>query len=70
MSSSSGTETAEGLDSSEYSYDSNDLDTEGTEEISFKHTFFTELLLTRKIKRKTTRVMKSAMNSRGVILAK
>ncbi len=66
----SDTESSEDLDSSEYFYDADDLDTSGTEDKSSKHTYFTELLLTPKKRRKTTRVMKPAMSSRGVILVK
>ena len=72
MSQSSDTESSEDLDSSEHSYDSDDLDTPEAEKNSFNHTSFTESLITPKKKRKTTRVMelKPVMNSRGVILAK
>ncbi len=68
-SSSSDTESSEDLDLSQYSYDADDLDIPGAEDKSSKHTSFTELLLTPQKKRKTTRVLKPAMNSRGVILA-
>ncbi len=54
-------ESSEDLNSSEYSYDADVLDTPGAEDKSSKHTSFTELMLTPKEKRKTTRVMKPAM---------
>ena len=69
-SSSSYTESSECLYSPEYYYNSNDLDIPESEQNFSKHISFTELLLILKKKRKTTRVMKPAMNSRDVILAK
>ena len=66
-------ESSEDLDSPEYSYDSNDLRTPGAEENSSKHISFTELLLTPEkttLVMEPTLVMKPAVNSCSVILAK
>ena len=63
------TDGSENLDSPEYSYGSDNLDTPGAKENSFKHTLFHRIVAYNQKKKENFCVMKPAKNSRGVKVA-